>query len=149
MKLSFDTLVQDAFSLSVRTKNCLKNAHIDTIGELATTKKDVLIGKRLFGKRSFLELEEKMSELDLHFGMSRLELEKLGIGENANIPVSLKHMTLRDYFAGQALIGFMVSYETNDFTGKLPMYTENGGAKNLAEYSYNVADAMLAERTEQ
>ena len=42
-------------------------------------------------------------------------------------------MTLRDYFAGQALAGIMACRECS-------------GELNVAHYSYAIADAMLAER---
>ena len=45
-------------------------------------------------------------------------------------------MTLRDYFAGQALAGYIV-------TGPECMYPT---PEDAAKYSYKIADAMLAER---
>jgi len=45
-------------------------------------------------------------------------------------------LTIRDYFAGQALNGLMGSY---DGTIKIT-------AADFAKYSYDIADAMLAER---
>ncbi len=49
-----------------------------------------------------------------------------------------KGMTLRDYFAGQALAGFT---GCNDGEGDVLM-----GAFDTARACYNYADAMLAER---
>lgn len=49
-------------------------------------------------------------------------------------------MTLRDYFAGQALLGFCANTDvTNAVTPEI-------AANTLATMSYEVADAMLAER---
>lgn len=47
-------------------------------------------------------------------------------------------MSLRDYFAGQALVGYMVSTLLHE----MPQVY---GPK-MAEYAYTQADAMLAER---
>jgi hypothetical protein len=50
---------------------------------------------------------------------------------------SKEGMTLRDYFAGQVLIGSVGWWDTlNDETR----------AKNIAEWSYWMADAMLKEK---
>ena len=46
-------------------------------------------------------------------------------------------MSLRDYFAGQALAGMIACANTG------------GGGKYFAEYAYKYADAMLAERKKQ
>jgi|APGre2960657404_1045060.scaffolds.fasta_scaffold224004_2 hypothetical protein len=46
-------------------------------------------------------------------------------------------MTLRDYFAGQAVMGLIACSNVKELDGQL-----------LAESSYNVADAMMAERGE-
>ena len=46
-------------------------------------------------------------------------------------------MSLRDYFAGQALAGMIACPNTN------------GGGKDFAVYAYKYADAMLAERQKE
>ena len=51
-------------------------------------------------------------------------------------------MTLRDYFAGQALAGWLASYGD---TARHPV--EDGAENKVSEISYRMADAMLAERT--
>ena len=48
-------------------------------------------------------------------------------------------MTLRDYFAGQALVGYMSLGYNN-----LPM---NWGSEHVTEACYVLADAMLEERS--
>ncbi len=45
-------------------------------------------------------------------------------------------MTLRDWFAGQALTGWLASYDAD----------QSVKAKSLAEFAYGVADAMLEAR---
>ena len=64
-----------------------------------------------------------------------------------------KGMTLRDYFAGQALTSVL------DSSGDLQTYYDHvAGSKGdnnipspraMAKYSYELADAMLAEREEK
>ena len=55
--------------LSVRCVNCLRNANINTVGELVRYKEDDLSQIRNFGKKSVVELKEKMASMGLTFGM--------------------------------------------------------------------------------
>lgn len=50
-------------------------------------------------------------------------------------------MTLRDWFAGQALAGWLASFGPD--TCPLEPY------EKLARFSYSVADAMIAERSKE
>jgi hypothetical protein len=45
-------------------------------------------------------------------------------------------MTLRDYFAAKAMVGWLTTWE----------FDESVNAATLAEFCYRMADAMLAER---
>lgn len=51
-------------------------------------------------------------------------------------------MSLRDYFAGQALVGWLASFGPEDLH---PAATREH-AKSVALYSYAIADAMLEAR---
>jgi len=65
--------------LSVRSSNCLKNAHIQTIGDL-TKKTEEEIGKtRNFGKKSLSEIKEKLKEWSLSLGMTDYSVLKNSI----------------------------------------------------------------------
>ncbi len=65
--------------LSVRSSNCLKNAHIQTIGDL-TKKTEEEIGKtRNFGKKSLSEIKEKLKEWNLSLGMTDYSVLKNSI----------------------------------------------------------------------
>ncbi len=68
----------EEFDLSVRTANCLKNASIQTLGDLvARSEKDILEIKN-FGKKSLEELQELLGRLGLSFGMDSLGGAGLG-----------------------------------------------------------------------
>ena len=56
--------------LSVRAANCLNNANITTVGELATKTEADMLKYRNFGKKSLNEIKDKMIELGLGLGMS-------------------------------------------------------------------------------
>ncbi|WP_341652039.1 DNA-directed RNA polymerase subunit alpha [Blattabacterium cuenoti] len=66
--------------LSVRTKNCLKSASITTIEDLVSCSKSNILKMRNFGKKSLDELESKMKEKGLYFGM-KIEEYKLKLKE--------------------------------------------------------------------
>ncbi len=60
----------DELELSVRSSNCLKNANIRTIGELTRKTEDDIGKTRNFGKKSLLEIKEKLMEWGLNLGMT-------------------------------------------------------------------------------
>ncbi|WP_185882241.1 DNA-directed RNA polymerase subunit alpha [Blattabacterium cuenoti] len=59
--------------LSVRTKNCLKTASIESIADLVIQNKSNMLQMRNFGKKSLEELEKKMKQNGLYFGMDITE----------------------------------------------------------------------------
>ncbi len=74
--------------LSVRAANCLNNANITTVGQLAMKSEAEMLKYRNFGKKSLNEIKEKLSTLGLTLGMSfdaeTLEAPK----EEASAPVT-------------------------------------------------------------
>jgi len=60
----------EELELSVRSSNCLKNASIRTIGDLTKRTEDDIAKTRNFGKKSLLEIREKLSEWNLSLGMT-------------------------------------------------------------------------------
>ncbi|HNX34465.1 MAG TPA: DNA-directed RNA polymerase subunit alpha [Kiritimatiellia bacterium] len=54
--------------LSVRAANCLNNANITTIGELAMKTEADMLKYRNFGKKSLNEIKDKLTELGLYLG---------------------------------------------------------------------------------
>jgi DNA-directed RNA polymerase subunit alpha len=67
--------------LSVRSENCLTNAHIQTIGELVIMRESDMLKFRNFGKKSLTEIKSKLKEMKLYLGMQD-ELEKYGIDKD-------------------------------------------------------------------
>jgi DNA-directed RNA polymerase subunit alpha len=55
--------------LSVRAANCLNNANITTVGQLAMKTEAEMLKYRNFGKKSLNEIKEKLSQLGLQLGM--------------------------------------------------------------------------------
>ena len=59
----------DEMELSVRSHNCLQAAGIRSIGELVEKEESEMLKFKNFGRKSLTELQEKLGELNLHFGM--------------------------------------------------------------------------------
>lgn len=56
--------------LSVRAANCLNNANITTVGQLAMKTEAEMLKYRNFGKKSLNEIKEKLTSLQLSLGMN-------------------------------------------------------------------------------
>jgi len=56
--------------LSVRAANCLNNANITTVGQLAMKTEQEMLKYRNFGKKSLNEIKEKLTGLNLTLGMN-------------------------------------------------------------------------------
>ncbi len=65
-------------NLSVRALNCLKQANVETVGELVSFNKTDLLKFRNFGKKSLTELEALLVTINLTFGMdvAKYKLDK-------------------------------------------------------------------------
>jgi DNA-directed RNA polymerase subunit alpha len=70
-----DTPVEQ-LELSVRSSNCLKNAEIRTLRDLVGRSEEDIAKTRNFGKKSLLEIKEKLGEWDLSFGMTDFKAVK-------------------------------------------------------------------------
>ena len=55
--------------LSVRAANCLNNANITTVGQLAEKSESEMLKYRNFGKKSLNEIKDKLTQLSLSLGM--------------------------------------------------------------------------------
>ncbi len=59
----------DEMELSVRSHNCLQAAGIRTIYEMVTKEETEMLKFKNFGRKSLTELQEKLGEMGLYFGM--------------------------------------------------------------------------------
>jgi DNA-directed RNA polymerase subunit alpha len=59
----------EELELSVRSYNCLKNANIQTIGDLIQKSEAEMLRTKNFGRKSLNEIKEILSNLSLEFGM--------------------------------------------------------------------------------
>lgn len=59
------SLTLEELDLSLRAFNCLKRAGINTVGEIIEVPEDELVKIKNFGKKSFLEVKEKIEGLGL------------------------------------------------------------------------------------
>ena len=59
----------DEMELSVRSHNCLQAAGIRSIGELVSKEENEMLRFKNFGRKSLMELIEKLSDMGLNFGM--------------------------------------------------------------------------------
>jgi DNA-directed RNA polymerase subunit alpha len=73
--------------LSVRAANCLNNANITTVGQLALKTEAEMLKYRNFGKKSLNEIKEKLSALGLSLGMN-LDPELLEMPKEEPLPLA-------------------------------------------------------------
>jgi DNA-directed RNA polymerase subunit alpha len=59
----------DEIELSVRAANCLYNANITTVGQLAMKTEAEMLRHRNFGKKSLNEIKDKLLQLGLSLGI--------------------------------------------------------------------------------
>ena len=74
----------EELELSVRSYNCLKNANVQTIGELVTRSEADILKTKNFGRKSLNEIKELLAIMGLSFGMKldekgRPVLEKMEV----------------------------------------------------------------------
>ena len=85
----------EELELSVRSSNCLKNANIRTIGDLIKRTEEDIAKTRNFGKKSLLEIKEKLSEWNLALGMTDYSVlkssTKLGKRDAASEAIAENH----------------------------------------------------------
>src|SRR5881275_1181018 len=59
----------EELELSVRSYNCLKNANIQTIGELVQKSEAEMLKTKNFGRKSLNEIKEILAQMGLSLGM--------------------------------------------------------------------------------
>ncbi len=72
----FNKSIED-LELSVRSFNCLKNANIQTIGDLVVRTENDMMKVKNFGRKSLLEIRDILQSLGLEFGMLQDERGRL------------------------------------------------------------------------
>ncbi len=59
----------ESIELSSRASNCLKVAHIHTVGELVAKREEELLSMKNFGSKSLDEIKERLKDMGLSLGM--------------------------------------------------------------------------------
>ncbi len=68
-KLTLEVWTNGSLELSVRSYNCLKNANIQTIGELVQKTEAEMLKTKNFGRKSLNEIKEILGTMGLSLGM--------------------------------------------------------------------------------
>jgi len=79
----------EELELSVRSYNCLKNANIQTIGELVQKTEAEMLKTKNFGRKSLNEIKEILGTMGLSLGMKIDEQGNAVPGPTSQIPASL------------------------------------------------------------
>jgi DNA-directed RNA polymerase subunit alpha len=77
----------EELELSVRSYNCLKNANIQTIGELVQKTEAEMLKTKNFGRKSLNEIKEILSSMGLSLGMKIDEHGNAVPGPTSNVPL--------------------------------------------------------------
>ncbi|MHC4513246.1 MAG: DNA-directed RNA polymerase subunit alpha C-terminal domain-containing protein [Planctomycetota bacterium] len=80
------------FELSVRSRNCLANMNIRTLGDLVKKTEAELLSYKNFGETSLTEIKEILRNKGLRLGMNQDELMSKEIGTQAAEQVPLEEM---------------------------------------------------------
>jgi DNA-directed RNA polymerase subunit alpha len=73
----------EELELSVRSYNCLKNANIQTIGELVQKTEAEMLKTKNFGRKSLNEIKEILASMGLSLGM---KIDEHGNAVPSNVP---------------------------------------------------------------
>jgi DNA-directed RNA polymerase subunit alpha len=76
------TLLQkeiDDLNLSVRSANCLRNANINTVGDLVVRSEKEMLETKNFGRKSLNEIQKVLDRMGLSFGMEVPENAESGV----------------------------------------------------------------------
>ena len=69
----------DDLNLSVRSANCLRNANINTVGDLVVRSEKEMLETKNFGRKSLEEIQEVLDKMGLSFGMEVPENAESGV----------------------------------------------------------------------
>ncbi|MBN1818678.1 MAG: DNA-directed RNA polymerase subunit alpha [Sedimentisphaerales bacterium] len=62
----------ESLDLTVRSRNCLENHHVETVGQLVRMTEADLLKIRSFGKTSLREIQRKLADMGLSLGMTEV-----------------------------------------------------------------------------
>ena len=79
----------EELELSVRSYNCLKNANIQTIGELVQKTEADMLKTKNFGRKSLNEIKEILASMGLSLGMKIDEQGNAVPGPTSQMPSAL------------------------------------------------------------
>jgi DNA-directed RNA polymerase subunit alpha len=86
----------EELELSVRSYNCLKNANIQTIGELVQKSEAEMLKTKNFGRKSLNEIKEILANMGLSLGMKIDEHGNAVPGSGSMSPISVGPFTDED-----------------------------------------------------
>ena len=69
----------DDLNLSVRSANCLRNANINTVGDLVVRSEKEMLETKNFGRKSLEEIQKVLDKMGLSFGMEVQENAESGV----------------------------------------------------------------------
>lgn len=144
-----DTPIEDA-DVSVRCVNGCYAAGLRTIGEVRAYGPRRLLGIKGFGRTSYRELRRMLEEVPegvrANNGGPAFPCEG---GDSSGLHPH-PGMTLRDWFAGQALAGIIVATQISEGFATTEDFGGDHGPENqystIGRDAYAIADAMLAAR---
>ncbi len=80
------------FELSVRSRNCLSNMGIRSLGDLVNKSEAELLSFKNFGETSLMEIKEILRNKGLRLGMNQDEIMSKELGQTPDAPVSSEEM---------------------------------------------------------
>ncbi len=90
----------EELELSVRSYNCLKNANIQTIGELVQKTEAEMLKTKNFGRKSLNEIKEILSSMGLSLGMKIDEHGNAVPGPTSNTSVMTQPISMGGFAGG-------------------------------------------------
>jgi DNA-directed RNA polymerase subunit alpha len=143
------------FELSVRSRNCLKQMNIATLGDLLETTEEELLAYKNFGETSLNEIKAMLSEKNLHLGQAMrdktidrdasAETEETDSSAVLHRPISELELSIRSRKCLQRL-GITSLEELTKLSEADLMASKNFGLTSLGEINRQLAQCGLSLR---
>lgn len=127
----------DSSHFSARAMAALRQLGVTSAAELLDVREGDVRSLRNAGGKTWREIAEAQSRVLRELAVARLDLDGAHPSSGSAEPIAPAEPDLRDWFAGQALAGWMASFD----------YDESPKPDSCAELAYELADAMLAARS--